>query len=90
MSRFDLVLLFIFALVVTICGANVWLIVHGFEQFTAGFWTFATAVCAGEIATFSLYRIAKGKGIPPSIKGKHQIINDLENEEKENKNGLEN
>ena len=83
MSRFDLILLFIFVLIIAICGADVWLIVHGFEQFAAGFWTFATAVCAGEVVTFSLYRIAKGKQIPQSIKGKHQIINDLENEGKE-------
>ena len=31
MSKFDLILLFIFALIVAVCGANVWLIVHGFE-----------------------------------------------------------
>ena len=81
MSKFDLILLFIFALIVSICGIDAWLIVNGHEQFSAGFWTFATAVCAGEVVTFSLYRIAKGA--PNSIKGKHQIINDLENEEKE-------
>ncbi|WP_418252071.1 hypothetical protein [Gordonibacter urolithinfaciens] len=85
MSKFDLILLFIFALIVAVCGANVWLIVHGYEQFTAGFWTFATAVCAGEVVTFSLYRIAKGRGVPKSIKGKHSIIDDLENDEKEQK-----
>ena len=79
MSRFDLILLFI-----SICGVNAWLIVNGFEQFAPGFWTFATAVCAGEIATFSLYRIAKGRGTPSSIKGKHGIGNDLENEEEPN------
>lgn len=83
MSRFDLILLFIFALIVGICGVNAWLIVHGFEQFVPGFWTFATAVCTGELVTFSLYRIAKGRGVPSGIKGKHSIINDLENEEKE-------
>lgn len=83
MSRFDLILLFIFALIVGICGVNAWLIVHGFEQFAPGFWTFATAVCAGEVVTFSLYRIAKGKGIPSSIKGKHQVISDLENQDEE-------
>ena len=48
MSKFDLILLFIFSLIVAVCGANVWLIVHGFEQFAAGFWTFVTAVCAGD------------------------------------------
>lgn len=83
MSKFDLILLFIFSLILAICGANAWLIVNGFEQFASGFWTFATAVCAGEIVMFSLYRIAKGRGTPNSIKGKHQIISDLENEEKE-------
>ena len=60
MSKFDLILLFIFSLIVAVCGANVWLIVHAFEQFAAGFWTFVTAVCAGEVVTFSLYRVAKG------------------------------
>lgn len=85
MSRFDLVLLFIFTLIAAVCGANFWLIVHGFEQFASGFWTFATAVCTGEVVTFSLYRISKGRGFPQSIKGKHQIINDLENEEEESK-----
>lgn len=85
MSKFDLILLFIFALIVAVCGANVWLIVHGFEQFAAGFWTFVTAVCAGEVVTFSLYRVAKGRGVPGSIKGKHPVIDDLENEEKEQK-----
>ena len=85
MSRFDLVLLFIFALIVAILGADLWLIVNGHEQFSGGVWTFATAVCTGEVVTFSLYRIAKGRGFPQSIKGKHQIINDLENEEEESK-----
>ena len=83
MSKFDLILLFIFALIVAICGTNAWLIVNGHEQFAPGFWTFATAVCAGEIVMFSLYRIAKGKSAPKSIRGKHSIIDDLENEEKE-------
>lgn len=83
MSRFDLILLFIFVLIIAICGADVWLIVNGYEQFAPGFWTFAVAVCTGEIVTFSLYRIAKGRRIPSSIKGKHQIISDLENEDKE-------
>ena len=83
MSKFDLILLFIFVLIVAICGADVWLIVHGHEQFAPGFWTFATAVCAGEVVTFSLYRIAKGKGIPSSITGKHQVISDLENQDEE-------
>lgn len=83
MSRFDLILLFIFVLIAVLVGTNVWLIVHGFEQLSPSFWTFATAVCAGEVVTFSLYRIAKGKQVPQSIKGKHQIINDLENEGKE-------
>lgn len=81
MSKFDLILLFIFVLIAAICGADVWLIVHGREQFAPGFWTFATAVCAGEVVTFSLYRIAKGKGTPRSIIGKHGIIGDMENEE---------
>ena len=81
MSKFDLILLFIFSLIVAVCGANVWLIVHGFEQFAPGFWTFATAVCAGEVVTFSLYRIAKGRGTPASIRAKHGVINDLESEE---------
>lgn len=81
MSKFDLILLYIFVLIVAVCGANAWLIVNGYEQFVAGFWTFITAVCAGEVVTFSLYRIAKGKETPSSIKGKHGIINDMENEE---------
>lgn len=84
MSKFDVILIVIFVLIISICGANIWLIVHGFEQLTVGFWTFATAVCAGEVVTFSLYRIAKGKRVPTAIKAKHAIINDLENEEKEN------
>ena len=85
MSKFDLILRFIFSLIVAVCGANVWLIVHGFEQFAAGFWTFVTAVCAGEVVTFSLYRVAKGRKVPGSIKGKHSIIADLESEENEGK-----
>lgn len=85
MSRFDLILLFIFVLIVTICGADVWLIVHGFEQFSPGFWTFSTAVCTGEVVTFSLYRISKGRGFPQSLKGKHSILQDLETEKKEGK-----
>ena len=83
MSRFDLVLLFIFALIVAILGADLWLIVNGHEQFSGGVWTVATAVCTGEVVTFSLYRIAKGRGFPQSIKGKHQIISDIETEEEE-------
>ena len=58
---------------------------HVVEQFTAGFWTFVTAVCAGEVVTFSLYRVAKGRKVPGSIKGKHSIIADLESEENEGK-----
>lgn len=83
MSKFDLILLFIFVLIVSICSADVWLIVNGFEQFAPGFWTFAMAVCTGEVVTFSLYRIAKGKGFPASIKGKHAVIADMEKDEKE-------
>lgn len=85
MSKFDLILLFIFALIAAVCGADVWLIVHGFEQFDPGFWTFITAVCAGEVVMFSLYRVAKGMGVPSSIRGKHSIINDMESEESDEK-----
>lgn len=85
MSKFDLILLFIFTLIAAVCAADVWLIVNGYEQFDPGFWTFVTTVCAGEVAMFSLYRIAKGRGVPKSIKDKHSIIADLESEENESK-----
>lgn len=86
MSKFDLILLFIFALIVCICGADFYLILHGMMQFDPGFWTFVTAVCAGEIVTFSLSKIAKINGglFGRRVKGKHEIAEETEdNDEKQ-------
>ena len=61
MSRFDLILLFILGLIVAVCASDFLLIVGEYEQYADGFWTFVTAVCTGEVVTFSLYKIATRK-----------------------------
>lgn len=54
-------LIFVFSIIAAIIGMSFYQSVHGLEQFGTGFWTFITAVCGGEIVTFSLYRITKEK-----------------------------
>lgn len=61
MSKFDVMLIFVFSIIAVIIGMSFYQTVYGLEQFGAGFWTFITAVCGGEIVTFSLYRITKEK-----------------------------
>lgn len=98
MSRFDLILLYIFALILAVCASDYLLITAGHEQYTAGFWTFVTAVCTGEVVTFSLYKIATRKGgkAPKHAKEATDAIKDVEadleeeakeQEEKEAANG---
>lgn len=80
MSKFDLILLFIFVLIVCICGADFYLVLHGLAQFDPGFWTFVTAVCAGEIVTFSLSKIAKNNNglFGRRVKGRHELPEETE------------
>lgn len=61
MSKFDVMLIFVFVLIATVLGMTFYQTVMDYDQFSAGFWTFITAVCGGEIVTFSLYRITKEK-----------------------------
>ncbi len=69
MSKFDVILLFIFTLLASLCAADFWLAWNGKGQLSAGLWTCATAVCAGEIVMFALKKISE-QG-PKRGKGKH-------------------
>ena len=61
MSKFDIILLFIFTLLAAICFCDFWLAWNGKSQLSPGLWTCATAVCAGEIVMFAMKRIAEAK-----------------------------
>lgn len=82
MDKFDLILLYCFSFAVYLVTANFYCVIHEFEQFSAGVWTFATAAVTGEIVMFSLYQIAKKKNlsIPKFTRGKHQSIDEMESE----------
>lgn len=83
MSKFDAILLFCFALTVAAIGADMWLIVNGFEQFRTEVWTFLMAAVTGEIVLFSLYQIVKEKqgSIPKTTRAKHALIDEMEEED---------
>ena len=79
MSRFDLILLYIFGLILFVCASDFALIYMGLEQYTAGFWTFMTAVCTGEVVTFSLYKIAtRNKKVPKHAREASTAVKDVE------------
>ena len=61
MSKFDVMLIFVFVIITAVVLMTFYQTTHSYDQFSAGFWTFITAVCGGEIVTFSLYRITKEK-----------------------------
>ena len=61
MSKFDIMLIFVFVIITAVVLMTFYQTTHSYDQFSAGFWTFITAVCGGEIVTFSLYRITKEK-----------------------------
>lgn len=61
MNKFDVILLFIFTLLAALCAGDFALAWSGRGQLSAGLWTCATAVCAGEIVMFALKRISEGR-----------------------------
>lgn len=83
MSKFDIILLFVAALIVTAMLLDFWLVINGMPQFDAGVWTLITAVSTGEVVTFSVYRIIKNKGesLPKTLLGKHSAIQEMEDED---------
>ncbi len=89
MSAFSVVLLFCGILLSFAFGANFYLITHDFPQFDAAMWAVLGGSVIGEVVTFSLYRMAKekdrknkaqGESAPASMKAKHAIIQDMEEE----------
>ena len=83
MSKFDIILLFVAALIVAAMLLDFWLVINGMPQFDAGVWTLITAVSTGEVVTFSVYRIIKNKGesLPKPLLGKHASIQEMEDED---------
>lgn len=80
MSKFDVMLIFVFVIITAVVLMTFYQTTHSYDQFSAGFWTFITAVCGGEIVTFSLYRITKEKYERKAEKekaqtGKHTLEN---------------
>lgn len=83
MSKFDIILLFVAALIVAAMLLDFWLVINGMPQFDAGVWTLITAVSTGEVVTFSVYRIIKHKGesLPKTLLDKHAAIQEMEDED---------
>lgn len=92
MSAFSVVLIFCGTLLAFAFGADFYLITHDFPQFDAAMWAVLGGSVIGEVVTFSLYRMAKekdrrkneqGESAPASMRAKHAIIQDMEDEDNE-------
>lgn len=86
MDTFRLVLLYCFGFAFFAVCADVWLIVHGFEQIASFVWDFLKVAIAGEIIMFSLYKIALEAGVrvPKWFRRKHEQVDEMEeNNERE-------
>lgn len=84
MSKFDIVLIVIGCIVIGACAADFWLIVNGFPEFGAGFWSVILGAATGEVVTFSIYRMVKQKTegkLPKALTGKHALTQAFEEEE---------
>lgn len=88
-SAFSVVLMFCGLLLAFAFLGNFYLITHDYPQFDAAMWAVLGGSVIGEVVTFSLYRMAKekdrrkgsrGASIPASMKAKHAVIQDMEDE----------
>lgn len=89
MSKFDVILIVIGLIVVGACVADFWLIVHGYPEFCAGFWSVILGAATGEVVSFSIYRMVKRKSeakLPNALTAKHALIQAAEEEENSGNN----
>lgn len=61
MNKGDAILIVILLATLAFFGVNQWNIVHGLDQFTAGAWTTWAIVFGGELLSFAIYKVGKGR-----------------------------
>lgn len=61
MNKGDAILIVILMATLVFFGVNQWNIVQGFDQFTAGAWTTWAVVFGGELLSFAIYKVGKGR-----------------------------
>lgn len=61
MNKGDVILTVILLATLAFFGVNQWNIVNGLDQFTAGAWTTWAVVFGGELLSFAIYKVGKGR-----------------------------
>lgn len=61
MNKGDVILAVILLATLGFYGMNQWNIVNGLDQFTAGAWTTWAVVFGGELLSFAIYKVGKGR-----------------------------
>lgn len=81
-NKGDTILCAILAATIAFFGADLWLIVHGLEQWASGAWTCFAVVFGGELLSFALYRVGKGRNDYRASTGKHEAVDKLNDDRK--------
>lgn len=79
MNKGDVILIVILLATLAFFGVNQWNIVNGLDQFSAGAWTTWAVVFGGELLSFALYRVGKGRSAYKAA-SKNAVVEKLDRE----------
>lgn len=80
MNKGDVILIVILLATLGFFGVNQWNIVNGLDQFASGAWTTWAVVFGGELLSFALYKVGKGRQEYKATKS-NAVVQKLDQEE---------